>query len=134
MVGGKPRAVRASGSLLVKVEAKTVSATASPTEPPIWRKKVRLLVATPSRSRGTAFCTATVKPASEGPTPRPRISIHSQSVQVSGAGRQVGHQVAAQDQRDRGADQDPLVASDPADQDARTVLPPIRPTISGQIS
>ena len=54
---------------------------ASPTEPPIWRKKVRLLVATPIRRTATAFCIATVGTEKLGPTPSPAISIHSDNVQ-----------------------------------------------------
>ena len=49
---------------------------ASPTEPPIWRKKVRLLVATPSFENGTAFWTMIVNTDRVGPIPRPAMNIH----------------------------------------------------------
>ena len=44
--------------------------------PPIWRKNVRLLVATPSFENGTAFWTMIVKTDSVGPMPRPVMNIH----------------------------------------------------------
>jgi hypothetical protein len=51
---------------------------ASPTEPPICRKNVRLDVATPSCWTGTAFWTTTVKTLNVGPIPRPRTNIQNQ--------------------------------------------------------
>ena len=49
------------------------------TDPPIWRKKVRFDVATPSSWKGTAFWTMIVKLDSVGPMPRPTMSIQNQS-------------------------------------------------------
>jgi hypothetical protein len=50
---------------------------ASPIEPPICRKNVRLPVATPSRLKGTEAWTTMVKTESVGPTPRPVTNIHA---------------------------------------------------------
>ena len=53
---------------------------ASATVPPIWRKNVRLDVATPSSWNGTAFWTTIVKTANVGPTPRPAMNIQTQTI------------------------------------------------------
>ncbi len=52
-----------------------MASTARPTEPPIWRKNVRLDVATPRARIGTAFWTTIVNTASVGPMPRPVMNI-----------------------------------------------------------
>ena len=57
---GTPAAVSCPGSSSTRRDPKMVPVTARPTEPPIWRKKVRLLVATPSCRNGTAFWTTIV--------------------------------------------------------------------------
>jgi hypothetical protein len=62
---------------------KTVPAIASPTMPPTWRRKVRVLVAVPNRSRGAAFWMTTVKTDIEGPIPRPVSASQSQRVGVA---------------------------------------------------
>ena len=59
--------------------AKIVPTKASATVPPIWRKNVRLEVATPSSWNGTAFWMTIVKTEKVGPTPRPARNIHSQT-------------------------------------------------------
>jgi hypothetical protein len=56
----------------------SVPTIASPTEPPICRKKVRLDVATPSCWTGTAFWTTTVKTLNVGPMPSPSTNIQNQ--------------------------------------------------------
>ena len=56
-----------------------MNAIVSPTEVPIWRNRVRSLVAVPSRANGTSFWTMSVKMAIVGPTPSPAISIHADS-------------------------------------------------------
>ena len=61
----------------------TVPAIASPTVPPIWRKNVRLLVATPSIENGTAFWTMIVNTDSVGPMPRPVTNIQRNIVVYS---------------------------------------------------
>src|SRR3977135_3779566 len=57
---GMPSAVRFAGSRLVNDDEKTVPAAANPTEAPIWRIKVSVLVATPSLVEDTRFWTTTV--------------------------------------------------------------------------
>ena len=57
-----------------------VPTMASATEPPIWRKKVRFDVATPSFWNGTAFWTMIVKTANVGPMPRPAMNIQTQTM------------------------------------------------------
>ena len=57
-----------------------VPTMASETEPPIWRKKVRFEVATPSSWKGTAFWMMIVKTAKVGPTPRPARNIQNQTI------------------------------------------------------
>ena len=51
--------------------------------PPIWRKKVRFDVATPSFANGTAFWTTIVKTASVGPIPIPSTSCQTQIAGMS---------------------------------------------------
>src|SRR5262249_29399731 len=65
----------------------TVPTIASATEPPIWRKNVRLEVATPSMLKGTAFWTTRVKTANVGPTPRPAMNIQSQTTGIGATAR-----------------------------------------------
>ena len=56
---------------------------ASPTEPPTWRKKVRLEVAVPRNLNGTAFCTTMVKTERVGPMPSPARNIQPRSTHGS---------------------------------------------------
>ena len=66
-----------AGSCSRRPDPNSVPAIASPTEPPIWRKNVRLLVATPSFENGTAFWTMIVNTDRLGPMPSPAMNIHS---------------------------------------------------------
>ena len=50
------------------------------TEPPIWRKKVRLDVATPIWRNGTEFWITIVNTENVGPTPRPARNIQNQTI------------------------------------------------------
>ena len=50
---------------------------ARPIVPPTCWNSVRLLVPVPRSRTGTAFCTASVKTAKDGPMPRPATTIHS---------------------------------------------------------
>ena len=83
------------------------------TVPPIWRKNVRLDVATPSWRNGTAFWMTMVKTENVGPTPRPTMNIHSHTTGHRRVLGQLGHEQRAQaHDRDR-ADEQPLVAAGP---------------------
>ena len=91
--GGTPAAVSWPGQLLdAAASRRSCRSTASPTEPPIWRKKVRLLVATPSCRNGTAFWTTIVKTDSVGPMPTPVTNIQNQRVVIVGVRLELGHQ------------------------------------------
>ena len=93
-------------------------ATARPTEPPIWRKKVRLLVATPSCRNGTAFWTTIVKTEKVGPMPTPAMNIQSHTVGMSvSAVSWVISAVADGHQHER-AEDERLVAAGPRHDDA----------------
>ena len=61
---------------------KIVPTIARATVPPIWRKNVRLEVATPSWRNGTAFWTMIVKTENVGPTPRPAMNIQSHTIGI----------------------------------------------------
>lgn len=50
---------------------------ATPSVPPIWRKKVADAVATPMSRAGTAFCTATTRVCMHCPSPRPNTTIRT---------------------------------------------------------
>ena len=75
---GTPAATICVGISSANCVAKTVLRAARPTDPPIWRKNVRLEVATPRALIGTAFWTTIVNTPSVGPMPRPVMNIHDQ--------------------------------------------------------
>ena len=75
--------------------------------PPTCWKKVRLLVAVPSRSTGTLFWTMSVNTANVGPTPRPVTNIHAHSTGIGVSDAKVreheqpgGHQPQRDDHED----------------------------------
>ena len=108
-------------------------AIARPTVPPIWRKKVRLLVATPSFENGTAFWTMIVKTDSVGPMPTPVTNIHSEQRGVIGRRGQLVISDEA-DGHDRDARQDEhLVVAGPRRRGCPQMIElPIRPISSGK--
>src|SRR5512135_2800809 len=76
--GGTPAAPSWGTSWSLNVVSNTVPAIARAMVPPIWRKNVRLDVATPSSWKGTAFWTMIVNTVRVGPTPTPAMNIQSQ--------------------------------------------------------
>ena len=101
------------------VDPKIVPTMASATEPPIWRKNVRLDVATPSCLNGTAFWTTIVKTEKVGPTPRPARNIQSQTIGSGVSAGELGHQRGGDAHQHDRADEQPLVAAGPGHDQAR---------------
>ena len=66
-----------------------MKASVRPIVVPIWRNRVRSLVAAPSSLNGTAFWTMIVKTANVGPTPRPATNIQLRQDEVGVSARRL---------------------------------------------
>jgi hypothetical protein len=93
-----------------------VKAKVSPPVPPICRNRVRSLVAAPISATGTAFWTATVKVAIDGPISTPAMNIHSHSVRAGASARRLVMSRCRPPRR-QGTHRQPLVVAGSAHQD-----------------
>src|SRR5664280_1031527 len=75
--GGTPATLICGASWSLNAVSNRVPVIARAMVPPIWRKNVRLEVATPSSWNGTAFWTMIVNTVSVGPTPTPVTNIQT---------------------------------------------------------